>query len=151
MRSDLASFVREHCPAYRKWGERLDAWLEWFDADTRLARALHGERLVGIGLMRQVRMREPEELIALDRYEHDEKNPVVYVDLVAGTDPRAMSALWECMLKRSKGAARWLAFRRHKHGGRITVWPLNRATRFFLKHLGAVKITTTHTPSLLEA
>lgn len=150
MVEEIPDFVREHWTPSLAWEEgRLEEWLAWFERDRRLARAKHGDRLVGIGLGRRVHF---EQLGMTDkhRYTHTEDGEVIYVDLVATSDPRAMSALWECMLKRLGEGAEWVAFRRGRHSGRMTVWPLARATRFFLRHLGPVASTKTHAPSLLE-
>ena len=89
--------------------EELESWLEWCVWHGHCGLAMNKGQLVGVGIGRPI-----HHINDADRYYSvDYQGPLLWIDLVASTNPVGMKTVWQMALDRF-GERQWVAFYRFK-------------------------------------
>jgi hypothetical protein len=107
--SDIADFILEYLPQYRKWDQALlMGWLEWHKHNGFIQRAIDFDgSLAGVAISRPIM--NPKD--ADDFYAFDPEGSVIFVDLAIAIKPGALQALILAALQRF-GMRDWIAWQR---------------------------------------
>jgi hypothetical protein len=109
---DLADFILEHYPPYRKWDSEIFlGWLKWHIGHGTVQRALDfDESVVGLTIIRTIM--KPQD--ADNFYAFDPEGNVAFIDVAIATKPNVLQALTLAGLKRF-GQRDWVAWKRSPH------------------------------------
>jgi hypothetical protein len=108
----IAALAHQHWPKCRAWpADLLLDWLEWYRRDGRMAIARDRGAIIAFGLARNLNHLDERA----DFYAHEDKGPIIWVDLAVARHPRALQLLWQLMIQRH-GERNHVAFERGKSG-----------------------------------